>query len=294
MREAASAFLRSRRDKTKLKDFQSDYNAEPWRVYEKNKAEDDIMALKDDRPQSVVPAGGTIAAITAGIDTQKYGFWFEIRAWGWGLTAESWQVRSGFVDSFEALARVLWSDVYPDAGGNKYIVNMAVIDAMGEKTAEVYDFCRIHRGFIHPLQGVDRLAQPFSYSNIEYYPGTKKPIIGGIKLVRANVTHYKNYLANKLDVAAGDPGAWHMNSEMTEEWARHMVSEYIDEKGLWQVKHNRDNHGWDCSVYNLVAADILGVKHWQKQDAKPEKDVKKEPNKTTNDWIGTRSGWLSR
>lgn len=55
--------------------------------------------------------------------------------------------------------------------------------------------------------------------------------------------------------------AW--GSETTETWARHMCAEYTDEKGLWQCPENKANHGWDCSVYNLVAADILGVRFWR-------------------------------
>ena len=43
-----------------------------------------------------------MASIRA-VDTQKNGFFYEIRAWGWGSDLESWQVREGYVGTFEAL-----------------------------------------------------------------------------------------------------------------------------------------------------------------------------------------------
>jgi len=163
---------------------------------------------------------------------------------------------------------------------------------VGTRTAEVYDFCRLHRGKILPFKGEQRLAQPYAFSKIDIYPGTNRAIPGGIKLLRGNVTYYKNKLANKLEVAPADPGAWHYHQEVTADWARQMTAEYIDEQGLWQCPAGRDNHAWDVSVYSLVAADILGVKYWEQPAAKPE--TVELPAAAVNTWIPQRQGWLNR
>jgi hypothetical protein len=76
------------------------------------------------------------------------------------------------------------------------------------------------------------MTQPISWSNIECYPGTKRPIRGGIKLLRYDANYFKNILASKLEIKPEDSGAWHMHSETGEEWARHMCAEYINEHGL--------------------------------------------------------------
>ena len=243
--------------------------AEPWMDYSQERSEDRILALRDDRPRGIVPGGNRVAGLTAGIDTQDDGFWYEIRAWGWG-GKDSWQVREGFILNFDDLEKVLWNDIYKDSESKEYLVQFAVQDAMGHRTADVYDFCRRHRGRILPFQGVDRLSAPFVYTTIEHYPGSRRPIPGGIRLVRANVTYYKNRLANFLDIAPGDPGNWAFHAETTEEWAGHMVAEYRDEKELWQCPPGKANHGWDCSVCNLVAADIIGIQYWSEPGDKKE------------------------
>jgi len=267
--EVASDFLRGLQDKTALKDFLNNHKAEPWKEYEITRKEDTILKLADDRPRGRVPGENQVAAIVAGVDTQDNGFYYEIRAFGFGLEQPSWQIREGFVLDFTSLAQVLWQDQYLDSADNPYLVRLAVIDAMGHRTAEVYDFCRQYRGHILPAKGKQQIQQPFAYSNLEYYPGNQKPIPGGLRLVRINTNFFKNHLANRLDIAPADPGAWHLHSETTAEYARHMIAEYIDEKGLWQCPPGRANHYWDCAVYALAAADIIGVKHWQ--PASPQK-----------------------
>ncbi len=117
------------------------------------------------------------------------------------------------------------------------------------------------------------MAQPWSYTNLEFYPGTKKPIPGGLQLLRVNTTYYKDNLARILEITRADPGAWHYNSELTEDWARQMCVEYKDEKGVWQCPSGQDNHGWDCSVLELVGHDLIGIQHWPRQELEVAADT---------------------
>lgn len=292
--EVAAAFLRGLGDKNELKDFLNSYAAEPWKSYTAEREETKILALRDERPRGLVPGDGQVSCLTAGIDTQDVGFWFEIRAWGYGMTLTSWQIREGYVDTFEALEQVLFSDTYQDASGLEYPVRFAVQDAMGHRTSEVYDFARKHRGRLAALKGEQRMRQPHAFSNLEHYPGTQKPIPGGLKLLRADVNFFKNQLSGKLDVAPADPGAWLFHVETTEEWARHMCAEYIDEEtGFWTCPESRANHGWDCSVYNLVAANVLGIKFWNKsENRRPKAEERQEKNKPG--WIQGGGEWFKR
>jgi len=275
LNEPAAAFLRGLKNKSKLKDFLNAHKAEPWRDYTVERSEDAILNLADERPRGLVPAGGSVAGLTGAADTQANGFYYEIRAWAYGLTRESWQVREGFAPTFKALEQIMFDDEYRDADGRKYVVQMLVIDAMGgvaretlgegTRTSEVYDFCCLHRGRSFPLKGEQRMNAPFAYSKLETYPGTNKPIPGGLQLLRANTTFFKNRLSNILEISPADPGAWHLHSETPFEWARQMTAEYVDEKGLWQCMSGRANHAWDVSVYNLVAAEIIGLRFWKQK-----------------------------
>mgnify|MGYP006279099127 CR=1 FL=1 len=291
----AASFLRGQLGKNALKDFKNKHAAEPWLDYTVERREDRILALRDDRPRGIVPSGGVVAALTAGVDTQEDGFYFRIDAWGWGMLKEAWLIREGYVRSFEALETVLLEDRYPAEDGSEYRVLLALQDAMGHRTSEVYDFCRRHRRRIIPLQGVDtrRMTQPHAWSNIEYYPKTKKPIPGGLKLLRVDVNFYKDELAGKLEVNPEDPGAWHLHAETPEELARHMCAEVVDEKGLWVPRANRPNHYWDCTVYNLAAWEVLGVRYMRPPQEKkePPRDQEQKPS---GGWLpqGKKGAWL--
>jgi len=277
--KTAASFIKGLKDPVEMQDFMNAHKAEAFRPARKERTEDRILALKDSRPERRVPGGGIVAGLVAGVDTQDYGFWYEIRAVGYGPEKESWQIRAGFVETFGALAQILWEDRYSDADGIEYLVNFALQDCMGHRTSEVYDFCCANRGLILPTKGAQRKTQPFSYTNQEFYPGSKTPIPGGIRLVGLDTTYYKNALARKLEISPSDPGAWHMSAETTEEWARQLTAEFVNEKGVWECPNGRANHGWDCSVLCLVAADILGIPYWEKpgEDELIEKPEKRKP-----------------
>lgn len=291
--ETAAAFLKARDDKMKLRDFMNGYLAEPWVEYRVERSEDRILALRDSRPRGLVPGGGAVATLVAGVDTQTDRLVYIIRAIGWGATEETWKVREGEVQSFEALEQILWGDSYRDAHGNAYIVQLALIDAMGNRTKEVYDWARKHPGKVYAIQGVHRMNKPTEFSNIDHYPGTKKPIPGGLKLLRALVDFFKNDLAAKLAVAPDDPGAFHLHAETTDDYARQMTAEYFDDKDqCWKCPEKKANHFWDCEVYGLVAAYVLGVKHW----ARPEQVQKQQPPQTGGGLLNSRPeiGWRGR
>lgn len=299
--EVAAAFLKGLTDKTKLKDFKNNHEAVPWLDYAQERKEDEILALRDDRPQGMVPGDNQVACLTAGVDTQDDGFWYEIRAWGWGLARESWQIRCGFVDSFEALALILWEDEYKDPEENVFPVVLTLQDAMGHRTAEVYDFVRFHRRTygrrVIPTQGVNspRMVQIFNWSTQDTYPGTRKLIPGGIRLLRLKVNHFKDILSGKLEISPADPGAWHLSAETTLEYGRQMCSEFFnDETGTWEQIASRANHYWDCGVLNIAALFILEA--WAKKPLSKEESFRpkaKPPEEPK--WVPQKSGdWLKR
>ena len=294
--EVAHAFLEGLRNRNKMKDFRNGHAAEPWRALSAERSEDRILALADDRPRGIVPSGGLVACLLAGVDTQDDGFYYEIRAFGYGLERTSWCIREGKVPTFDALARVLWTDQYQDVDGLVYPVRFTLHDAMGHRTSEVYDFCRMHRGMILPTMGKQTMASPFAYSNIQYYPGTKKPIPGGLQLVRWDTNYFKNQLAGILEIAPGDPGCWHYHSAVTQDWARQMTVEGINEKGIWENPQEKPNHAWDCAGQLLLAHEVIGVAFWPvpEKEKKPVK-VESEREKGTGQLQDfERPDWLDR
>jgi terminase, large subunit len=217
----------------------------------------------------------------------------------YGLECHSWGIREGKVPTFEALEQVLWFDQHKDSDGNVYPVRFTLQDAMGHRTSEVYDFCRMHRGLILPTMGKQTMSTPYAYSNREYYPGSKKPIPGGIKLVRFDTNYFKNQLAGILEVVSGDPGCWHYHSQITQDWARQMTVEGINDKGVWENPQERPNHAWDCATLLLLAHEVLGVAFWPvlEHEVHVEKSKRSlEPNEpiTPRRINYARPSWLNR
>lgn len=264
------------------KDWLNGYMAEPWEEDFSPRKEDAILDLRDDRPSGLVPDGSKVAALLAAIDTQDDGFWYELRAWGYGQDCESWQVRAGFVENLDALDRVLWIP-YEDTSGAFHYVQLAGIDSQGHRTREVYEWCILNRGRTVPINGEQRMKEPFKLNKVETYPGTDKKIPGGLGLLHVNTKYYKDDLHRKLNIPPRDPGAWHMHSECTPEWARQMCAEYVDDAGNWVCPKGKPNHAYDVSVYNFCLADFIGTRYMtppvEEPDDAPDMDTQRGPFK---------------
>jgi phage terminase large subunit GpA-like protein len=291
--ECAAAFVKGLSDTKDFKAFCNNIEGKPWKIIKKQREETRILSLRDDRPRGMVPGGGVVSAMLATADTQDYGFWYEIRAWGFygpEQSKESWCVREGYVTSLAELEKVFFEDEYYDTDGRRYWVARALIDAKGHRTAEVYRFCVKKRGRIFPTFGQQTLFSgglPFSLAGgkkgLEFYPGGIEKIPGGLVGYNFNTNYYKDELSRMLDIQPGDPSCWWYHKDFPSDYARHMTAEVINEKGLWDNPHQKDNHLWDCAVLHLLAWDIFGVQYAKRTTDKinqinPPTAPAKEPN----------------
>lgn len=279
-----------------------------------DRKEDQVLLLRDDRPEGLVPSV-PIAAITAVADLQKRGFWYSIRAWGYGLELESWLLKAGYVDSWEALRKLFYESEYPDVQGGKHVVTLRGMDSGGgeseqwadlSRTAEAYLFAAANPGVVL-FKGVRSMSSAHRLTKLDRLPGTNKPLPQGVPLYTLNSKHYKDRLAAKLLVAPSDPGAWHLHSgypaEHLEllardpgakvehnlgELARQLCVEGKDEKGgFWVNLKKRANHLWDCAYYELALVDIAQVKLWKPRPEAPAAHAVRPPpprEKGTRTW----------
>lgn len=262
-----------------LRRFFNNYEALPSRIYRPRRKIEEILRLRDDRPRGALPDEGKVACLVAGVDTQDNGFWWRVRAFGYGESLTSWGVDEGFAPDLEAIERILFESEWRTRSGAAIPVRLACIDAMGHRTEEVYTWTRKHRGRTQACQGMDAArftGVPLRWSNIEYYPRSKRPIPGGLKLCQVSGRHFKDSLYSRFAIDVGYPGAINLHSETSDEYAKHMSAEFFDEQlQRWVCPKGVANHLWDSELLCYVAADILRIKQM------PDPAVKKASSRRT-------------
>lgn len=259
------------------KNFQNRHRSLPWKVERQNQPIDNLRKFCDDRPEGMLPGSERVASLLGTIDTQDdHLFYLSLWAFGWGFENEQWLVMRRPVDSFAAIAKLLWGSEYFDADGQRYVVEHSFIDMLGHRSKEVIEFCVQYEGLITPCYGSARaMSQPYVFSQKEYMPGTDHPLPGGgIRAIRMNSKYFKDNLAAKLSLVAETPGCVHFFRDVGDDYLKQLLSECRDEKGNWKIIGSRANHYWDNWYAANCLADWLGIKHRQKPEyGQPDEEV---------------------
>jgi phage terminase large subunit GpA-like protein len=280
--EVAAQFFKVRKNPKKFQIFINQWLAEPWKEIVQQRQPSQILQLRTARPALAVPEDAL--ALTAGIDSQRRGFWVVIRAWALtpdGLR-ESHKIRHGWVATFAEVEQWVFQDVYRTAGGIEHRVWRGFIDTggglMGEGeatlTEQVYNWLRRSgRGRIFGSKGsskplsAGRLAhqgQP-----IDHYP-SGKPLPGGLALWLLDTQALKDFIwariENGLFHLDGGPNLSFEEDQIPENdriYAAHLAAEIKERnkqgKLVWTAKPGRANHLLDCEVMAAGAAEAFNV-----------------------------------
>ena len=286
--DLAVKFTRANRE-SKIGNFGDLHNyvnsslAEPWNPTEDSRrGRETLEKLCDKRPEGVVP--DEAKGLTIGIDTQDELFWFSVRAWGY-TAMESWQVMSGQLVSFQDIERVLYH-TFQTVSGRPMRIYRGLMDSGGHRTAEVYEFCRKHRGILYASKGASHtMPGTHRITRIDKDP-QGIPLKSSIKLIHVNTTLLKDLLAGKLTLQASEPGAFRLHSTPGEAYFQHMSAEYRNEKGIWCCPDHKRNDMWDCEVLNFCCAylqqlNLLDANNTQAPLSTPTTSTTQAPATTT-------------
>ena len=268
--EVAHDYLKSK-DKTlspeerfeAAQNFSNKHRCRPWRFEIRQRPVEQIKRLCDERPEGVVPGGGRVAGLFAGIDTQDESLFLSIWAMGYGVAADQWLILRKQVIGLDDAARLLWQNEYYDNDGNRYPVLFALQDMGGHRQKEVLEFCIGYEGMILPAFGATRpMPGPYTFSQKEYAPGDYQALPGGgVRAVRVNTKWFKDFLAVRLNLDPDTPGAVHLFHDCDEDFRKQLLSEVRDDKGVWQRISGQANHYLDCWVLANCAAEYYGIKN---------------------------------
>lgn len=262
-------FLKSLKsgDPLNLQGFVNSTLGEVWKETITKKDESAIFKARCDLEQQKCPPD--TVAITAGIDVQKYGFWFAVRAWAKDYT--SWLIHYGRLNTWDDVRNLLFQTKYPspvgplgiwraaiDSGGGDVMENQASL------TEQTYWFvrqfgamggCRIWatKGASRPLQGK---IQGGKY--IDRLP-SGKPLPGGIQLILLDTDKLKDMVFYRLTQAMKkEDFAAYLHKDVGPDYARQIMAEEkrLNEKGVLEwVQVGTDNHLLDCEVLCQACAE---------------------------------------
>ncbi|MEW6490363.1 MAG: terminase gpA endonuclease subunit, partial [Thermodesulfobacteriota bacterium] len=149
---------------------------------------------------------------------------------------------------------------FADSEGREHRVRFGLVDS-GYRTDEVYELARVAKKLL-PSKGVEtesKRVNPLTYTELDTYPGTRKKILGGLKLVSYSPDVWKDALSRRLLVDPGRPGAWHLHAGTGPDYLSHFRAEARDElSGPWELRGRRPNHLFDVAVLQVIAHEMLG------------------------------------
>lgn len=230
---------------------------------------DRLLELREpELPPRTVPHGAV--ALTCGIDVQKRGFWYLVRAWM--PTLASYVIDYGQLDTWEDVQRLCFDTWYPVGGpggeesGERMDIWRVSIDSGGTetegvltRTEEVYMWVRAHgAGRVHACKGANRpQAVPVRRIIRERMPHNGRPIPGGLWLYYLDVSLIKQQeFGRLLNPDNRQPTRFHADAD--EILASQLSAERLVRKGpgrlAWE-QIRRDNHLLDCLVLSGACAD---------------------------------------
>ena len=271
--DVAAAFLHGLKDPNKLRIFITQHKAEPWVFRVKTTTEDQVLKARvtNLKPQTVPAAA---VALTCGIDVQKYGFWFLVRAWARDYT--SWLIHYGFLSYWAEIDDLLFMREYPRAGGGPGMrIWRAGIDTGGGQYEEeissaekVYLWLlenRVGRGSqVWGTKGASKsLASKISVGKSLQHTPSGRSIPGGLSIISLDTDKLKDTVHFRLEKAmAGTEEtaqmAAYLHADTKADYAKQIMAEVKkqDKKGkeTW-VQEYRENHLLDCEVIAHALAD---------------------------------------
>lgn len=292
--EVVKEFLVSKDDPEKLQNFVNSWLAEPWEDTKLKTNADLVLERQTEYEELIVPEWTKL--LTAGVDVQENCLYWSIRAWGNYFTSQN--IAHGQAYSFQEVERVMNLEyLMPDS--TPMVVALALIDS-GNEADMVYDFCANNSDWALPCKGASNpMLSHYKLSKVNKSDSRAY----GMNLVLIDTGKYKDMIAARMQRKNGS-GSWMVYQGCDREYAEQVTAEHKVNvkmgngkvKQEWQLKTSHgDNHYLDCEVYNLAAADIMGVRSLHLTEVQEEETPKKQEEQYTPEesWISRHEGnWL--
>lgn len=283
--QIAQDFISKSKTEEGLKVFTTLYEGLPFKPRSDQPDWDKIKSRAEPYPMLVAPRG--VCFITAGVDIQ--GNRIAVAIYGWGRGEQAWLIYYGEISEtedrtlpWEELDDLLKNPIKTAEGVEIPISGVAVDSSDGNKTLEIYDFCRNRRarGFF-PIKGSSQHTAPvISAGKKQEVDAKGRPLKGSIELFSVGTHIIKSTIYERLrNGTPGTPGYIHFYNSLDAEFYLMLTAEKlitIYDKGVatmkWEKTRKR-NESLDCLVYAYACAYKLGIQRimdhkWDKMESK--------------------------
>jgi phage terminase large subunit GpA-like protein len=288
--------------------------AEPWVLRVTVATEQQVLKARTDLPPQTIPQGAV--ALTCGIDCQKYGFWFVVRAWARDFS--SWLIHYGFLATWDDVEQLLFESAYPRQGSGHMIrIWRAAVDSGGgdtedglSMTEQVYFWVRGHntgrtcRVWATKGASTEIAGAVAKYGETRDRTPSGKPLRGGLQLVLIDTAKMKETVFERLNSAVAGTGFQpaYLHSGTGQDYANQITAEEKrrDRRGRIEwVRVRKDNHLLDAECLCMALVDPtwpgggLNLIRGPLNANTPESGAKKEQEKPrqtprVNPWLGRR------
>jgi len=263
--QLATKFLESKDRPSDLQVFINTSLGETWKQVVMSKGEDEILKARVDLDPQTVPEGAV--ALTCGIDVQKIGFWFVVRAWDRNLT--SWLIHYGFLSTWEDVENLLYHTEYQGVDGRRHYIWRVAIDTGGgakeeglSMTEETYWWIVRNVGRGVALWGTKGASNTIPG---KFRPGEElmktpsgKKLPHWFRIIRIDTDQMKDLYHYGIEQAAQHgPNAIYLHRDTGKDYALQVLAEEKrrDKNGAMEWKKVRkDNHLLDAEVLALSVA----------------------------------------
>ncbi|WP_341674965.1 phage terminase large subunit family protein [Niveibacterium sp. SC-1] len=223
-------------------------------------------------PYALRSIAAGVLVLTASVDVQPSRL--EVTVMGWGAGMERWvvdhQVLWGAPSEdavWQELERILLAPLI-NAAGLPMTIAATCIDSGGHNTQDVYNFCRPrkHRKVV-AIKGASRPGRPVIASkpalmDLNWRGRSERQ---GVELWHVGTDTAKDWIAHRWLLAEG-PGAIHFSRDLPDEYYTQLTAERRIVKyrkghqySEWVKGNGERNEALDLCVYNLAAANLLGL-----------------------------------
>ena len=307
----AAAFLRGQIDPKKNYAFVTQHKCQAWKDVIEPKQESEVLKRhRCQYPEGIVPPEAL--ALTCGLDMQKIGFWFVVRAWARDLT--NWLISYGYISTWTDVERLIYGMRYEVDGTDRSMgIWRAALDTGGgeteeaewTRTEEAYQWLRKQagRGVIFGVKGASRpqLRRVVPKVIDKMARGNRK-IPGGLELRFLDTAAFKDLIHWRMTREKKDSQRFWLHAETGHDYVRQLLAEekQKDRRGRvkW-VRKGRANHLLDCEVYAAACADSewspsLSYLAKRADREKPADKPKTPPPAKAPDARRALPGWFQR